>query len=38
LLVQPTPRPESRTWSDYETTGECMEGICKVCSFSIYVE
>ena len=30
LLVQPTPRPESRTWSDYETIGECMEGICKI--------
>ncbi len=30
LLVQPTPRPESRTWSDYESTNECMEGICKI--------
>jgi hypothetical protein len=30
LLVQPTPRPESRTWSDYESVDECMEGICKI--------
>lgn len=26
LLVQPTPRPESRTWSDYESINDCMEG------------
>ncbi len=30
LLVQPTQRPESRTWSDYESINECMEGICKI--------
>lgn len=30
LLVQPTTRPESRTWSDYETVNDCMEGICKI--------
>ena len=26
LLVQPTKRPEGRTYSDYETVNECMEG------------
>ncbi|CAH1263179.1 enhancer of rudimentary homolog [Branchiostoma floridae] len=30
LLVQPTGRPESRTYSDYETVTECMEGVCKI--------
>ncbi|VDD87695.1 unnamed protein product [Enterobius vermicularis] len=30
LLIQPTSRPDSRTWSDYETTTECMEGVCKI--------
>ena len=30
LLIQPTARPDSRTWSDYETTSECLEGICKI--------
>ncbi|GMT31060.1 hypothetical protein PFISCL1PPCAC_22357, partial [Pristionchus fissidentatus] len=30
LLIQPTNKPESRTWSDYETTTECLEGICKI--------
>lgn len=27
LLIQPVARVESRTWSDYETTTDCMEGI-----------
>ena len=26
LLIQPTARADSRTWSDYETTSECLEG------------
>ncbi|VDK32794.1 unnamed protein product [Gongylonema pulchrum] len=30
LLVQPVARVESRTWSDYETTEDCIEGICKI--------
>ncbi|KAL3985169.1 Protein enhancer of rudimentary [Acanthocheilonema viteae] len=30
LLIQPVARVESRTWSDYETTTDCMEGICKI--------
>ncbi|GMR56390.1 hypothetical protein PMAYCL1PPCAC_26585, partial [Pristionchus mayeri] len=30
LLIQPTNKPDSRTWSDYETTTECLEGICKI--------
>ncbi|CAI4223759.1 unnamed protein product [Auanema sp. JU1783] len=30
LLIQPTARADSRTWSDYETTTECLEGICKI--------
>ncbi|KAH7731091.1 Enhancer of rudimentary [Aphelenchoides avenae] len=30
LLVQSSPKVESRTWSDYETTEECMEAICKI--------
>ncbi|XP_045689803.1 enhancer of rudimentary homolog [Phyllostomus hastatus] len=29
LLVQPTKRPEGRTYADYESVNECMEGICK---------
>ena len=24
--MQPSPKPESRTYSDYETVDECMEG------------
>ena len=27
LLVQPSEKPETRTYSDYETVDECMEGI-----------
>ncbi|KAG7166160.1 Enhancer of rudimentary-like [Homarus americanus] len=26
LLVQPGPKPETRTFSDYESVNECMEG------------
>ncbi|PFX18371.1 Protein enhancer of rudimentary [Stylophora pistillata] len=26
LLIQPSAKPESRTYSDYETKDECMEG------------
>lgn len=27
LLVQPTKRPEGRTYADYESVNECMEGM-----------
>ncbi|XP_019697463.1 enhancer of rudimentary homolog isoform X1 [Harpegnathos saltator] len=30
LLVQPGHRPETRTYSDYESVNECMEGVCKI--------
>merc|ERR1712154_277966 len=30
LLVQPNQRPETRTYSDYESLNECLEGICKI--------
>lgn len=30
LLVQPGPKPETRTYSDYESVNECMEGVCKI--------
>ncbi|KAI8484766.1 hypothetical protein Bbelb_375290 [Branchiostoma belcheri] len=31
LLVQPGPRPETRTYSDYDSVTECMEaGVCKI--------
>ena len=26
LLVQPSPKPESRTYSDYESVNDCLEG------------
>uniref|UniRef100_A0A3Q2P9I0 Enhancer of rudimentary homolog n=1 Tax=Fundulus heteroclitus TaxID=8078 RepID=A0A3Q2P9I0_FUNHE len=26
LLVQPTKRPEGRTYADYESVNECLEG------------
>ncbi|XP_022228332.1 protein enhancer of rudimentary-like [Drosophila obscura] len=29
LLVQPGARPETRTFCDYESVNECMEGMCK---------
>lgn len=30
LLVQPTKRPEGRTYADYESVNECMEGWFKI--------
>uniref|UniRef100_A0A2I3HZZ6 Enhancer of rudimentary homolog n=1 Tax=Nomascus leucogenys TaxID=61853 RepID=A0A2I3HZZ6_NOMLE len=30
LLVQTTKRPEGRTYADYESVNECMEGVCKI--------
>ncbi|XP_013380708.1 enhancer of rudimentary homolog [Lingula anatina] len=30
LLIQPTKKPDSRTYSDYESINECLEGICKI--------
>jgi len=30
LLVQPGIKPETRTYSDYESVNECMEGVCKI--------
>ncbi|KAL5009417.1 hypothetical protein ScPMuIL_014998 [Solemya velum] len=30
LLVQPSTRPDTRTYSDYESLNECLEGICKI--------
>ncbi|XP_025105019.1 enhancer of rudimentary homolog [Pomacea canaliculata] len=30
LLVQPNTRPDTRTYSDYESLNECLEGICKI--------
>eukprot|EP00088_Acartia_fossae_P003004 TRINITY_DN11251_c0_g1_i1.p1 TRINITY_DN11251_c0_g1~~TRINITY_DN11251_c0_g1_i1.p1 ORF type:complete len:104 (-),score=30.15 TRINITY_DN11251_c0_g1_i1:258-569(-) len=30
LLVQPATKPESRTYTDYESVNECMEGVCKI--------
>merc|ERR1712042_201369 len=30
LLVQPSKKPESRTYSDFESVNECMEGVCKI--------
>uniref|UniRef100_D3TNV4 Enhancer of rudimentary homolog n=1 Tax=Glossina morsitans morsitans TaxID=37546 RepID=D3TNV4_GLOMM len=30
LLVQPGNRPETRTYSDYESVNECMEGVCRI--------
>ena len=35
LLVQPTKRPEGRTYADYESVNECMEG--EVCMFNYAV-
>ncbi|MEQ2278507.1 hypothetical protein XENORESO_020329, partial [Xenotaenia resolanae] len=31
LLVQPTKRPEGRTYADYESVNECMEGMLFSC-------
>jgi len=30
LLVQPSNKLETRTYSDFETMNECMEGVCKI--------
>lgn len=30
LLIQSTDSVESRTWTDYETTVDCLEAICKI--------
>lgn len=30
LLVQPGARPETRTYSDYESVNEALEGVCKI--------
>ncbi|XP_008050729.1 enhancer of rudimentary homolog [Carlito syrichta] len=30
LLVLPTKRLEGRTYADYESVNECMEGVCKM--------
>ncbi|KAJ9578247.1 hypothetical protein L9F63_005517, partial [Diploptera punctata] len=30
LLIQPGSKPETRTFSDYESVNECMEGVCKI--------
>ncbi|XP_073971086.1 enhancer of rudimentary isoform X3 [Rhodnius prolixus] len=30
MLIQPGPKPETRTYSDYESINECMEGVCKI--------
>ncbi|XP_049766898.1 enhancer of rudimentary homolog [Schistocerca cancellata] len=30
LLIQPAPKPETRTYSDFESVNECMEGVCKI--------
>ncbi|KAM4878020.1 enhancer of rudimentary homolog [Thomomys bottae] len=30
LLVQPSMRPEGRTYADYDSVSECMEGVCKM--------
>ncbi|XP_072153442.1 enhancer of rudimentary homolog isoform X2 [Bemisia tabaci] len=30
LLIQLSNKPETRTYSDYESINECMEGVCKI--------
>lgn len=30
LLIQSSSKADSRTWSDYETTQECIDAICKI--------
>lgn len=29
-MVQPGARPETRTYSDYESVNEALEGVCKI--------
>jgi hypothetical protein len=28
--MQPGQKPETRTYSDFESVNECMEGVCKI--------
>lgn len=30
LLIQPTNQPETRTYSDYESVNDCLEGVCRI--------
>merc|ERR1712002_1031266 len=30
LLIQPSPKLESRTYSDFECLSDCMEGVCRI--------
>ncbi|XP_065564998.1 enhancer of rudimentary homolog [Artemia franciscana] len=30
LLIQSSLKPESRTYSDFESVNDCMEGVCKL--------
>ncbi|KAL3316941.1 hypothetical protein Ciccas_004405 [Cichlidogyrus casuarinus] len=31
LFLQPSAKnPESRTWADYDSMSQCLEGICKI--------
>ena len=30
LLLQANSKPDGRTYSDYESVNECMEGVCKI--------
>nr|CAD7199774.1 unnamed protein product [Timema douglasi] len=30
MLIQSGNKPETRTYSDYESVNECMEGVCKI--------
>jgi Enhancer of rudimentary len=30
LLIQPSAAPESRTYSDYESVNDCLEGVCRI--------
>lgn len=36
LLIQPSRGHESRTYTDYETVQECLEGACAVASSACY--
>ena len=37
LLVQATQKPESRTYSDYETVNDCLEGENKFSRDEYYI-
>ena len=30
VLIQPTKKPDSKTYSDFKTINEAMEGVCKL--------